>query len=513
MQNKDAYIEHLENTIKDLQNQIKNLTEMLSLLRKGKFASSSEKTSKKQFEGQLSLFNEAELEADARVSEPIETDVKGYRRKNCKTKRDELLKDLPVREVLCSLFEEDQYCEQCNTKLKVLGKKVVREELEYIPAKLRIVRYIQLVYECPKCKHTTHPYIVKAPTPSSLMNHSLASPSSVANVMYKKYVNGMPLYRQEKDWEQLGISLTRSTMANWIIRCSEDYLKPIVEYLHKRLLERDILHCDETPIQVLKEEGKAPQAKSYMWLYKTGNDGKPSIIIYDYQPSRNGDHAVKFLKDFRGYVHCDGYSGYNKLSDITRCGCWAHLRRKFIEAIPSQKVKDAPLTHAEIRRDYCNRLFYIEDSLKNLTYKERYYKRPELEKPVLEAFWSWIDSITALKGSALGKAIIYAKNQRPYLENYLLDGRCAISNNTAENAIRPFTVGRKNWLFSDTSKGASASAIVYSIVETAKANVLNAYTYLEYLLMYMPDTEWQSDPDLLEDLMPWSMDVQEECKL
>lgn len=513
MQNKDAYIEHLENTIKDLQNQIKNLTEMLSLLRKEKFASSSEKTSKKQFEGQLSLFNEAELEADARVSEPIETAVKGHRRKNCKTKRDELLKDLPVREVLCSLVEEDQYCEQCNTKLKVLGKKVVREELEYIPAKLRIVRYIQLVYECPKCKHTTHPYIVKAHTPSSLMNHSLASPSSVANVMYKKYVNGMPLYRQEKDWEQLGISLTRSTMANWIIRCSEDYLKPIVEYLHKRLLERDILHCDETPVQVLKEEGKAPQAKSYMWLYKTGNDGKPSIIIYDYQPSRNGDHAVKFLKDFRGYVHCDGYSGYNKLSDITRCGCWAHLRRKFIEAIPSQKVKDAPLTHAEIGRDYCNRLFYIEDSLKNLTYKERYYKRPELEKPVLEAFWSWIDSITALKGSALGKAIIYAKNQRPYLENYLLDGRCAISNNTAENAIRPFTVGRKNWLFSDTSKGASASAIVYSIVETAKANGLNAYTYLEYLLMYMPDTEWQSDPDLLEDLMPWSMDVQEECKL
>ena len=228
MQNKDAYIVHLENTIKDLQNQVKNLTEMLSIIRKGKFASSSEKTSKKQFEGQLSLFNEAEVEANADVSEPIEEDVKGYKRRACKTKRDEILKDLPVREVLCTLVEEDQYCGNCNTKLKVLGTKVVREELEYIPAKLRIVRYVQTVYECPKCKHTDYPYIMKAPTPSSLMNHSLASPSSVANVMYQKYVNGMPLYRQEKDWEQLGIALSRSTMANWIIRCSEDYLKPLV---------------------------------------------------------------------------------------------------------------------------------------------------------------------------------------------------------------------------------------------------------------------------------------------
>ena len=512
MQNKDAYIAHLENTIKDLQNQVKNLTEMLSIIRKGKFASSSEKTSKKQFEGQLSLFNEAEVQANADVSDPIEEDVKGYKRRASKTKRDEILKDLPVREVVCTLVEEDQYCGNCNTKLKVLGTKFVREELEYIPAKLRIVRYVQTVYECPKCKHTAYPYIMKAPTPSSLMNHSLASPSSVANVMYQKYVNGMPLYRQEKDWEQLGIALSRPTMANWIIRCSEDYLKPLISHLHKKLLERDIVHCDETVVQVLKEKDKAPQTKSYMWLYRTGNDDKPSIILYDYQPSRNGNHAVEFLKGFKGYFHSDGYSGYNKLSDMIRCGCWAHLRRKFIEAIPSKSSQDAPLTLAEIGRNYCDQLFHIEDSLKNLTSEERYSKRLELEKPVLEAFWCWIDSITALKGSALGKALVYANNQRPYMENYLLDGRCSISNNAAENAIRPFTVGRKNWLFADTPKGASASAAVYSIVETAKGNGLNVYTYLQYLLMYMPDTQWQSEPELLEGLMPWSPDVKEECK-
>ena len=512
MDNKDAYIMHLENTIQDLQNQISNLNEIVLLLRKEKFGSSSEKTTKEEIDGQLSLFNEAEMEADASLPEPIVKDVKGYKRKNTKTKREELIKDLPIREVPCTLPEDEQFCDQCGTPLKVLGTQVVREELEYIPAKLRIVKYIKTVYECSKCKHSEHPYIVKAETPTSLMNHSLASASSVANVMYQKYVNSIPLYRQEKDWEQLGIALSRATMANWIIRCSDDYFKPIIDHLQQKLLERDVLHCDETPVQVLKEEGKKPQTKSYMWLYCTGNDGKEPIILYDYQPSRNGDNAVNFLKNFKGYVHSDGYSGYNKLSGITRCGCWAHLRRKFVEAIPTKKAEGASLTQAEIGRDYCNQLFKIEEGLKDLSSEERLSKRHELEKPVLEVFWCWLNNLNYLKGSALGKAVVYAKNQKPYMENYLLDGRCSISNNAAENAIRPFTVGRKNWLFADTPKGANAPATVYSIVETAKANGLNVYTYLEYLLLYMPDTDWRNHPELLDDLMPWSADVQSECK-
>ena len=323
----------------------------------------------------------------------------------------------------------------------------LNEELEYIPAKLQIVRYVRISYECPKCKHTDHPYIQKALTPASLLNHSLASPSSVANVMYQKYGNSVPLYRQEKDWEQLGISLSRATMANWVIRCSQDYLMPVVEHLRKELLSRDIVHCDETPVQVLKEEGKKPQTKSYMWLYRTGNDEKAPIVLYDYQSSRNGGHAATYLKGFRGYVHSDGFSGCNKLKDITRCGCWAHLRRKFVEAIPAKKSKDASLSSAEIGRDYCNQLFKIEDSLKYLSPDERFHKRLELEKPVLEAFWRWLENLTFLKGSALGKAVVYARNQKTYMENYLLDGRLAISNNAAENAIRPFTVGRNYALY------------------------------------------------------------------
>ena len=511
MNEKDAYIEHLENTIKDLQNQVSNLTEMVLLLRKEKFGSSSEKT-KKQVEGQLSLFNEAEIEADSKSEEPVICRKGSMYHRKPKTSRGELLKDLPIEEFPCVLHPDDMFCNQCGTTLKEIGFVKVRDEIEYIPAKVQIIRYMQQACECPACKHTTRPFIKKAAVPRSVLNHSLASPSSVSYVMYQKYVNSIPLYRQEKDWEQMGIALSRATMANWVIRSSQDHFEPVIRHLQKELLKREVIHCDETPVQVLKEEGKKPQTKSYMWLYRTGNDGKAPIILYDYQPSRSGENAASYLKDFKGYVHSDGYSGYNKLDGITRCGCWAHLRRKFVEAIPDKKAADAPLTSAEIGRDYCNQLFKVEESLKDLTPEERFCKRLELEKPILEAFWCWLESLKVLKGSALGKAVTYAMNQRPFMENYLLDGRCALSNNAAENAIRPFTVGRKNWLFADTPKGASASAAVYSIIETAKANGLNVFAYLQHLLLYMPDTDWQNHPEELDDLMPWSPEVQEQCK-
>lgn len=513
MDEKDAYIKQLENTISELQNQVNNLTEMVLLLRKEKFGSKSEKAPV-QFEGQLSLFNEAEAEA-ANASEDEEPLIerKGcFYNKNKKKNREELLKDLPIEEVPCLLSPEDMVCHRCGTAMKEIGFVKVRDELEYVPAKIKIIRYMQQACECPACKHKGIPVIKKADAPKSVLNHSLASPSSIARVMYQKYVNSIPLYRQEKDWEQAGIGLSRATMSKWIIRSSEDHLTPIVEHLRRELLNRDIIHCDETPVQVLKEQGKKPQTKSYMWLYRSGNDGKAPIVLYDYQPSRNGDHAVTYLKDFKGYVHSDGYSGYNKLNGITRVGCWAHLRRKFFEAVPTGKTSGTQPTSAETGLQYCDKLFAIEEKLKDLTAEERYVKRLELEKPVLDAFWCWLDTVNALQGSALGKAITYARNQKPYMENYLLDGRCALSNNAAENAIRPFTVGRKNWLFADTPKGAAASATVYSLIETAKANGLNVYAYLQHLLLYMPSCEWQRYPEEMDDLMPWAPSVQEQCR-
>jgi len=511
MIDKDAYIIQLENTIKGLELQLNNLTELVLLLRKDKFGSSSEKTPKTDIGGQLNLFNEAETEASSDATEPIVHKVDGFYRTETKTKREELIKNLPIEEFICDIAPDEKSCPRCGTELKVIGRETVREELEYIPAKLKVIRYVRLAYECQKCKHTDQPYIQKAFTPTSLMNHSLASPTTVANVMYQKYVNGMPLYRQEKEWKQLGLALSRATMANWIIRCSQDWLMPVVERLRQELLKRDVIHCDETPVQVLKEEGKKPQSKSYMWLYRSGADGEPPIVLYDYKPSRSGSNAANYLKGFHGYLHTDGYAGYEKVENITRCCCWAHLRRYFVEAIPDKKSPDTPRTNAETGRDYCNELFELEKLLVSLSPEERKEERFRLEKPVLEAFWCWLNSLTPLKGSHLGKAVIYAQNQKSYMENYLLDGRCSISNNAAENSIRPFTIGRKNWLFCDTPKGADASATVYSIVETAKANNLNVFTYLNYLLLYMPSTDYRNYPETMDDLMPWSDRVQDEC--
>ena len=328
--------------------------------------------------------------------------------------------------------------------------------------------------------------------------------------MYQKYVQGIPLYRQEKDWERMGILLSRATMANWVIRCAQDYLMPIIDFLRRQLLSRDILHVDETPVQVLKEEGRKPQSKSYMWLYRTGKDGKAPIILFDYQPSRSGEHAAAYLKDFKGYVHSDGYSGYNKLKEITRCGCWAHLRRKFVEALPPGKATGGERSAAETGRAYCDRLFAIEDDLRDLSAEERYKQRLEREKPVLDAFWSWLETVNPLRGSKLAKAVVYAQNQKPFMENYLLDGRLSLSNNAAENAIRPFVTGRKNWLFADTPKGAAASAAVYSLVETARANGLEVFSYLQELLANM--TQWDHTDEYLEDLMPWSEFSRSQCR-
>jgi len=511
MDSKDAYIAQLENTIKSLEKQVNNLTEMVLLLRKQNFGRSSEKTPKRETDTQPNLFNEAELEALSDAPEPVEKIDGAYRKRNPKTKREEILKDLPVRDVICDVHEADRICECCRTEMVLVGKETVREELEYIPAQIKTVRYVRLAYGCPKCKKEGTPNIVKALTPTSVMNHSLASPTTVAHVMYQKYVNGLPLYRQEKEWEQLGLALSRATMANWIIRCSQDWLAPVADILKKALLNRDIIHCDETTVQVLKEKGKSPESKSYMWLYRSGMDGKSPIILYDYQPSRAGQNAADYLKEFKGYLHTDGYSGYGKVENVIRCGCWAHVRRYFVEAIPDKKSKDPPTIAAEIGRDYCNRLFEIEKTLTDLSPDKRKVERLRLEKPVLEAFWSWLDTLTPLKGSRLGKAVAYALNQKPYLENYLLDGRCSLSNNIAENSIRPFVVGRKNWLFSDTPKGAEASATVYSIIETARANNLNISAYLNYLFLYMPDANYRIYPEEMEDMMPWSERVRQEC--
>lgn len=504
-------IKKQDNLISEKDKQIKNLEEAVEYLRRNKYGSKSEHTRNLlEEEGQLNLFNELELEENlqSKEEEPVHKDRKRHAVRNPKSKRF-VSENLPVKEILLELTEEEAVCEQCGTPLKPMGKRIVRECIQYIPPRLEVVRYVSYTYECPRCKHTDHPYIIGTVAPSPILNHSLASATSVANIIYQKYVNATPLYRQEKYWQNLGVDLSRTTMANWMIRCTEEYFKPLVERLRTHMLSSKVLYCDETPVQVLKEEGRTPQSKSYMWLYTTGKTTDQRAVIYDYHPSRAGKCARDFLEGFSGYLHTDGYAGYNQMRNVIRCSCWAHVRRKFFDAAAVGKTgKGAGVTGLQ----YCDKLFDIEKQLADLSPEERYIKRLELEKPVLEAFWSWLNSVDAMPKSKLGGAVQYAMNQKDTLENYLLDGRCSISNNLAENAIRPFTVGRKNWLFADTAKGAQASAAIYSLVESAKANNLDVYKYFCYILNTMPDLDWHNDASLLDQLMPWSAES-ENCKL
>jgi hypothetical protein len=331
--------------------------------------------------------------------------------------------------------------------------------------------------------------------------------------MHQKFVNALPLYRQEKEWESLGVSLSRATMANWILAASRDWLMPVVDLMHKKLLKEEHLHVDETTVQVMNEEGRKNTTDSYMWVYATGQHSKNPIRIFEYQPGRSGKYPEEFLKEFKGYLHTDAYSGYNKVSGITRCLCWTHLRRYFVDALPKD-IQSPEATLPSHGIVYCNKLFEIEKNLEKLSREERKSERLKQEKPVLDAFWSWINSIKTkvLPKSKLSEALKYALNQKEELMNYLKDGNCSISNNLAENSIRPFTIGRKNWLFSGSPKGATASATVYSIIESAKANGLNPYKYLYYIFSELPGVQFGQHPEFLEDYLPWSPEVQESCK-
>ena len=490
--------------------QLAAFKEQIDFLTKKLFGTSSERRMD-DIEGQLHLFNEAEiLQKEVVMIPDIESTVKAHTRK-AKTTLEEKIKGIPVEEILVDLSEEEKTCPQCNTQLKLIGRETIRHEIEYIPAQVKVKKYVSLHYGCPECKETEEPYIIKAKTEQKpLMTHSLASSSSVAWTMYQKYANGMPLYRQEKDWKQYGIELSRSTLANWIIYNAYQYLEPLYEYFHRCLLKRKFLMADETTTQVLDEPGRRPQSKSYMWLYRTGEDGNPTIILYGYSETRSGDNAKAFLKGFQGYLACDGYQGYNKVPNMKRCSCWAHVRRYLIDAVP--KGKEYDYSNPAVQGvQYCNKLFEYEDWInkKNVSFEERKVLRLQKEKPILEAFWSWFDSQKPIKNSRMDKAVTYIQNRRDTLETYLEDGRCSFSNNLSENAIRPFTLGRKNWLFSESPEGAKASATVYTMVEMAKAHDLNIYKYLKYLLDQRPSLKWSDEQ--LEKLAPWSSEVKQLC--
>jgi transposase len=401
------------------------------------------------------------------------------------------------------LSEDKQVCQNCSQNLTTISQSFVRSELVYVPAKLKVIDHYRESYECRCCKKRNLPAIQKTETSTPVIPHSYASASSITQVIIQKFVNVVPLYRQESTWQQAGLSLKRQTMSNWILHVSEEYFSPLIERLRAKLLEEQYLHADETRLEVLNEPNRKNTTSSFMWLYSTRQESTTPIRIFDYTQTRNGDHAKNFLV---------GFQGYEKVPSVTKCFCWSHLRRYFVEALPVNDVKKAG-SIAEKAIRYCGHLFQLEKEFKNLTPEDRQKQRQKKSLPILRRFWLWVDqnADACLPKSKLFKAFKYALNQKSGLMEFVSDRNIAISNNLAENSIRPFTIGRKNWLFAGSPRGAKASAAIYSLVETAKANGLNIFDYFNCLLTRMPQMD-RDDSRSLDQFLPWSSEVQQYCR-
>lgn len=504
----------LEQQNAELTAKVKWFMEQFNLLKQKQYGASSEKTVPGQ--EQLSFFNEAESESRGpteggceRREPTVETIT--YKRRKERGQREEMLKDLPVETVEYNLSPEERVCPNCGETMHEMSVEV-RQELKVIPAQVKLVKHVRHVYSCRRCEREgTSTPVVTAPAPAPVIPGSLASPSAVAHIMNQKYVEGLPLYRQEQQLSSLGIELSRQTMANWMVYTSDKWLAPLYDRMREHLLRRDILQADETTLQVLREDGREAESRSYMWMYRTGRDGPP-IALFDYKTTRAGKHPKKFLSGFRGYLQVDGYSGYDMLpSDITLVGCWAHARRKFDEALKVLPVeKRASPSVAKEGLEYCNRLFDIEREYVNAAPELRYRVRQEKSRPVLDEFRRWLERKTpeVLPQSLLGQAVRYCLNQWDKLQRFLLDGRLELDNNRSERSIKPFVIGRKNWLFSNTPKGARASAIIYSIVETAKENGLIPFEYLRLLFERLPNL---GEKDI-DEILPWSDSIPAACR-
>lgn len=505
---KNARLASQDERISRLESQIELLTEALRLARHKQFGASSEKTDESVMEQMSFLFNEAEVFSAAEKEEPGETDVTGHKRHKKHTYTlDTIPEGIPTKQVEHRLEGEDLVCPQCGNTMTEIGKEVVKT-LEILPARYIVREDIYFTYACKSCgEHADEGCetpIVKVPREKNIISGSFATLEAVAYIMTQKFVMGSPLYRQDREVNRKGIQLSRQTMSNWILRATEEYLAPVYQRLHEELLKREVLHADETALQVLHEPGKKPQSDSYMWLYRTSGDTEQPIVLFEYQPRRGAKHPKEFLAGFQGYLHMDGYAGYHSLPEgITVIGCWAHLRRKFDEAVKSLPKGKANGSSAAQGLAYCDLLFKLEDSWTELTPEERYNQRLEQAKPVLDAMLAWANTRTAAPKSALGKAFTYLKEQWSYLTNYLRDGRLELSNNRAERSIKPFVIDRKNFLFANTPKGATDSAIMFSMIQTAIENGLDPYRYLTWLLKTANNADLENT-DIIESLLPWN---------
>ena len=487
-----AFDEHLALEKAAFEIRLRELYEQITLMRRRMFGPSAESA------GQFHLFNEAEILAStsteaqdvAPLPAPISTP------KPARGKRSPLPPELERLEIIHDVPESERLCE-CGTPMVVINR-VVSEQLDIVPMQVRVLQHIRLVYGCAASEHAP----VTAKLPPQPLPKSNASPGLLAMLLTTKYVDGLPLARFEKVLARHDVSVPRQTLARWVIGAGTA-LQPLHNLMRDALFDAPFIHMDETGVQVLKEKGKSPTSQSYMWVQTAGPPGQ-RVVIYDYDPSRSGEVPARLLDGYQGYLMTDGYEGYNKLvktEGIEHLVCWAHVRRKFVDAVKVQPK--GTHGHADQAVAMIGKLYGVEREHKDATMDARYAARQEQSIPVLNELHDWLEKMLPKvpPKSALGAALSYMRNYWSKLVRYTERGDLPIDNNRCENAIRPFVIGRKAWLFSDTPAGANASAIIYSLVETAKANGIEPYTWLRHVLEHLPAAR---TADEMDKLLPWN---------
>ena len=503
-------MEGLTRQTQALNDKMQLMMEQLVLSKKSRFGRSSEKMAGPgqirfmEVDGEIVFFNEAEAVCDLDAPEPDSLEPQQPKKKKQAGKRETDLAGLPVRRIDHYLSEKELAAEFGEKGWKQLPDAISRC-YRFVPAKVEVEEHHVGVYSS-----KTDDRMVKAPHPKKLLPGSLVSPSLAAAVLNGKYVNAVPLYRLEKEFERYGLAITRQNMANWVIRLGESCFGPLYDYLHTLLYRYPVIQADETPVLVNKD-GRPAGSKSWMWVYRSGClYQKEQVILYEYQKTRNASHPRKFLKDYNGICVTDGYQVYHTLEkekeDLKIAGCWVHCRRKFeeaLEVIPEELRKQSVL---DLLMNQIRAIYREEGKLSGFSADERVEKRQLVVKPLVDAFFAYVkqNSGRVPKSGKAREAFTYALNQEPYLRVFLENGNVPMDNNASERAIRGFCIGKKNWEMIDTVHGASASAIIYSISETAKANGLKPYEYFEYLLTEIPKHQDESSTDFLADLLPWS---------
>ena len=507
------------------QEQLENIDHTLQLvleqmadLKRHRFGRSSEKheaegqVSFMEVDGKIVFFNESEAVTEEENTQEEAESVSRTKPKKKQGKREEDLEGVPVVVVEHSMTDEELEDKFGKDGWKQLPDEVYRR-YSFTPAKIEVEEHHVKVYAGKETEG-----VIKAPHPQTLLRGSLVSPSLEAAVMNAKYVNAVPLYRQEQEFERYGLHISRQNMANWTIQCADRYLAVLYDYLHEKLYGYHVLQADETPVLVNKD-GRPAGSKSYMWVYRTGRMyTECQIVLYEYQKRRNASHPREFLKDFSGVCVTDGYQVYHTIEgereDLRIAGCWSHARRRFdeaVKALPKQKQKDS---RAYLALTMIQAIYREEKQLKDLPAEERKTRRQLSVKPLVEAYFTWVrETLPKVpQKSKTWEGFSYSLNQEKYLKVFLDDGEVPMDNNAAEQSIRGFCIGKKNWVMIDTIAGAKSSAIIYSIAETAKANNLKPYDYFEYLLTEIPKHLDDTDRSFLDDLLPWSPGLPANCR-